>query len=92
MQRMVVKEVRPPLVSWRNSIMWRFDQQQQRLPPQICIHRRIDANRAAANGEDPEYLIGHRGHRVMMKDRRSRIYMDYCEGRDLDDALAEHLH
>lgn len=79
---MVIKEVRPYIYQWRDPVAWR-----DRRPMEIRIHQIIDESRAAAAGLGHENLAEHRGYRLMMRQRRYRIYLEYYEGGDLCDAI-----
>lgn len=85
---MVVKEVRPkPPRAWRDPIKWR-----DRLPREIRIHQLIDANRPpAANARGHRNLVCHRGYRLMMEQRRYRLYLDFYAGGDLYQGFKGHF-
>ncbi|KAF2652768.1 kinase-like protein [Lophiostoma macrostomum CBS 122681] len=72
--RMVVKEI------WNDPCQWR-----SHLPREIAIHRLIDESRG--NG-DPAFshLPKHRGHRLMMRKRKFRLFTEVCSGGSLYDA------
>ncbi|KAI4669021.1 uncharacterized protein J4E79_001063 [Alternaria viburni] len=86
--RIVVKEVRPHNWKWRDPAYWR-----DYLPREIRIHERIDANRPAAGADTSGYdnLLRHLGYRLMMQQRRFKLYLDFCEGGDLFQGLKEHF-
>ena len=64
--------------TWRDPIQWR-----DRIPREIRNHRKVDENRELANGLNRQNLVRHEGYRLMMEQRRYRIYLDYYEGGDL---------
>lgn len=58
-----------------------------RIPLEIRIHQRVDINRPESGGRGHDSLIEHRGYRLMMAQRRFRLYMNYYEGGDLRNAV-----
>jgi hypothetical protein len=89
---MVIKEARPDPTQWRDPIHWRkTEDHRDMLPREIRVHQKIDQKRAAVAGLDHDNLIDHISHRVMMSDRRYRIYLQYYEGGDLFGALVDHF-
>lgn len=83
---MAVKEARPSNSEWRDPMHWR-----DRVPLEIRIHQRVDRNRPPGGGRGHDSLIEHRGYRLMMKQRRFRIYLKYYEGGDLDTACEDNF-
>ncbi|KAF1849244.1 kinase-like protein [Cucurbitaria berberidis CBS 394.84] len=78
-RHVVVKEVRPRGRQWRDPIQWR-----DRLPREIRIHQIVDGNRPPAAGvRGHRNLIHHQGYRLMMEQRRYRLYLRYYAGGDL---------
>jgi hypothetical protein len=77
--RMVFKESVPYELMWNNPEEWR-----NKLPREIEMHRRIDGSRTANSHLN---VIQHRGHRLMMTERRYRLYLDLCDGGGLDDSM-----
>lgn len=82
-RRMVVKETTISNASWRDPQNWR-----NRLPREIAIHRRVGSSQRR-NDRDAgsRSLIRHYGYRLMMRKRRYRLYLEYCESMDLHYAL-----
>ncbi|CAI6332863.1 unnamed protein product [Periconia digitata] len=82
-ESIVCKEATLAKKQMYNPIEWR-----QRLPREICIHRIIDN----AREKDPlgyRNLMRHRGYRLMMFDKRYRIFMDYHAFGDLTDSVQD---
>ncbi|EMD58950.1 hypothetical protein COCSADRAFT_31102 [Bipolaris sorokiniana ND90Pr] len=80
-RRFVIKEARMTKGDWRDPIKWR-----DQVPQEIRVHQLVDSNRANAVG-DHDTIIEHYGYRLMMRQRRYRIYLAYYEGGDLHSAL-----
>ncbi|KAF2652767.1 kinase-like protein [Lophiostoma macrostomum CBS 122681] len=77
--RMVVKENCPTREEWNDPTQWR-----RRKPREIDIHERIEHGRRTERDEQAfSHLVHYRGHRVMMKHRRFRLYLDLHSGGDL---------
>lgn len=81
---MAVKEAELGKRQWRDPLFWR-----DRLPLEVRIHQRNDQNRSRGGGRGHESLVEHRGYRLMMRQRRFRIYMDYYEGGTLRQAVSD---
>ena len=80
--RMVVKEnATASREAWRDPKNFR-----DRLPREIAVHRRIEAQRAQ-EPEARQYIIKYRGHRLLMSKRRFRLYLDYASGGNLQKAM-----
>jgi hypothetical protein len=81
---MVVKDVKPwrPHM-WRDPRNWR-----NRLPREIQSHRLVEERRQA-NLDACRHLVRSRGHRLFMRKRRYRLYLDHYQG-DLWHALTTH--
>ena len=66
---------------WRDPKNWR-----DRLPREIAVGCRIESRRA----EEPEacqYINRQRGYRLLMSERRFRLYADFASGGDLCNAV-----
>jgi hypothetical protein len=74
-QHIVVKEARPRIPEWRDPVFWRVQ-----LPKEIRIHKLINENRPEVAVPGYMNIIRHHGYRLMMAQRRFRLYLDYCEG------------
>ncbi|EUC51132.1 hypothetical protein COCMIDRAFT_21516 [Bipolaris oryzae ATCC 44560] len=84
-KRFVIKEARMSKSDWRDPINWR-----DQLPKEIRIHQLVDSDRArnrAYGSFDHDTLIEHYGYRLMLRQRKYRIYLAYYEGGDLHSAL-----
>ena len=72
---MVIKETENFKPSyWRDPMIWR-----DRLPQEIRIHQLVEERRAA----DPamcRHLIHMRAYRLLMRQRKYRLYLDLCTG------------
>jgi serine/threonine protein kinase len=79
---MVIKETKTFRPSqWRDPKNWRH-----RLPQEIRIHELLEERRAT----DPamcRHVVRSRGHRLWMKARRYRLYLDYHAGGDINRAM-----
>ncbi|KAI4683610.1 uncharacterized protein J4E88_004786 [Alternaria novae-zelandiae] len=90
-RRMVIKEARPDKIQWRDLCFWR-----DQLPCEIHMHQLVDNGRVVSDsddepaGSDHETLVRHHGYRLMMTQRRYRIFFDYYEGGNLWQALEKH--
>ncbi|KAI4635140.1 uncharacterized protein J4E87_000090 [Alternaria ethzedia] len=90
-KRMVIKEARPDKIQWRDPCFWR-----DQLPCEIHMHQLVDNGRGVSDsddepaGSDHETLVRHHGYRLMMTQRRYRIFFDYYEGGNLWQALEKH--
>jgi serine/threonine protein kinase len=84
---MIIKEVRPHNWKWRDPTYWR-----DYLPREIRVHQKIDAKRPG-DGKTLGHgnLLRHRGYRLMMRQRRYKLYLDFREGGDLYQGLKEHF-
>lgn len=88
---MVIKEARPDKIQWRDPCFWR-----DQLPCEIHMHQLVDNGRVVSDsddepaGSDHETLVRHHGYRLMMTQRRYRIFFDYYEGGNLWHALEKH--
>ncbi|KAG9193994.1 hypothetical protein G6011_04029 [Alternaria panax] len=82
--RMVIKEANTFTKSaWRDPKNWR-----DRLPREIRIHELLEERRAV----DPamcRHIIRLRAHRLFMRLRRYRLYLDYYAGGDLNCAMKQ---
>lgn len=70
--------------SWRDPKNWRGQ-----LPREIKIHQLVEERRAV-DSDMCRNLIHCRGHRLSMRKRKYRLYLDYCSGGDLRNAMASH--
>jgi len=86
---MVIKETRFDRNTWRDPIMWR-QVQNANLPMEIQIHRIIDSHRPAHGLDGYSNLVKHNGYRLMMRQQRFRLYLEYYEGGNLDDIIYAH--
>lgn len=77
---MVVKDVKPTETNWEHPRFWR-----DKRPREIKIHELVDQIDARGH----QHLISHRASRVMMRNRRYRIYLPYCRRGNLDKALKD---
>jgi len=88
---MVIKEARLDKSHWRDPCLWR-----EQLPCEIRMHQLVDDGRVVSdNADEPadsayKTLVRHHGYRLMMTQRRYRIFFDYYEGGDLWHALEKH--
>ncbi|KAH7555581.1 hypothetical protein BM1_07204 [Bipolaris maydis] len=80
--RFVIKEARMSKGDWRDPIKWR-----DQVPQEIRIHQLVDSNRANAS-DNHDTIIEHYGYRLMMRQRRYRIYLAYYQGGNLHSALS----
>ena len=78
---MVIKECQPTVAVWNSATSW-FNQ----LPLEIWIHQLLERHRD--NGH--RSIVRLRAHRLMMAQRRYRLYLDYYPGGDLHD-LTRHI-
>jgi hypothetical protein len=93
-RRMVVKEVRPSGFKWRDPTFWR-----EGLPREIRVHKKVDSSRPAAGAGDAVAGVGagyanlprQQGYRLMMQQRRFKLYLDFCAGGDLRAGLKAHF-
>ncbi|KNG45433.1 serine threonine protein kinase [Stemphylium lycopersici] len=83
-RKFVIKEAKATRHQWRDPLQWR-----DRLPREIRTHQIVDSGRADAV-PDHGNLARHQGYRLMMRQRRYWLYLDYYEGGDLSQAL-KHL-
>jgi len=79
---MAVKECRVGPRLWRDPIYWR-----NKLPREISLHKRIDLHRV--RGTTHRNVIQHRGYRLMMRQRRYRLYLQFCSGGTLYDVMED---
>jgi hypothetical protein len=56
---------------WKHPTKWRG-----RLPREIYNHKLLDSTRTGVSHRN---IIRHRGYRLMMRERRFRLYLDLCE-------------
>ncbi|KAL6157809.1 hypothetical protein ACJQWK_07851 [Exserohilum turcicum] len=80
-RRFVIKEAKLKRGHWRDPILWR-----DQVPREIRIHQVVDEHRDNTTGGHRN-LAQHYGYRLMMRQRRYRIYLNYYEGGDLSAAL-----
>lgn len=81
---MVIKDALVSVGSFRDPEYWRNG-----LPQEIRIHQLIEERRAA--GESAcRFLVGSRGHRLMMPKRRYPLYLDHCKGGTLHQSMQGH--
>lgn len=85
-QTIVIKECRPDKERWRDPIEWR-DQK----PREIRMHQLIDDNRQATGGVGHENIIQCEGYRLMMNQRRYRLFLPLYQGKDLHSSLESHF-
>ncbi|CAO2652088.1 Nn.00g003710.m01.CDS01 [Neocucurbitaria sp. VM-36] len=87
-RHIVVKEVRTVRRrEWRDPVQWR-----DRLPREIRIHQLVDANRPPAMDlRGHRNLARHLGYRLMMEQRRYRLYLNFYAGGDLYEAFKGHF-
>lgn len=82
---MVVKDTRyPGYADWRDPKNWR-----NRVPREIRIHQLVEERRKV----EPEmcrYLVRYLGHRLLMRQRRYRTYLEYYEAGNLYNAMSNH--
>ncbi|EUC33094.1 hypothetical protein COCCADRAFT_37035 [Bipolaris zeicola 26-R-13] len=84
-RRFVIKEARMNKGDWRDPLNWR-----DQIPREIRIHQLVDNNRANdVYGHGT--IIEHYGYRLMMRQRRYRIYLAYYEGGNLYSALCDRM-
>ncbi|KAJ4993304.1 hypothetical protein SVAN01_01279 [Stagonosporopsis vannaccii] len=80
--RMVVKDnAALNRAAWRDPKNWRDG-----LPREIAVNRRIESRRI----EEPEacqYIVKYRGHRLLMEQRRFRLYANFAAGGNLTAAM-----
>ncbi|KAH3913604.1 hypothetical protein HBI56_081400 [Parastagonospora nodorum] len=85
-KRTVIKETRFTRSSWRDPLQWR-QVQNANLPMEVQIHKIIDSHRPDNSLEGYNNLVKHDGYRLMMRQQRFRLYLEYYEGGNLDDAV-----
>jgi hypothetical protein len=84
---MVVKESRGSTKNfWRDPLYWR-----NQKPQEIRMHQLVDQERGKAEARGHENLIEHQGYRLMMTQRRYRLFLNYYEGGDLYQAIRQHF-
>jgi len=72
---MVIKDMeRAPSGRWRDPQQWR-----NRRPREVRIHELVEERRKAEPAMCRNLVI-YRGSRIMMRQRRYRLYTEYCEG------------
>jgi hypothetical protein len=69
---------------WRDPKNWR-----DRLPQEIRIHQLVEERRAVYP-EICQHLIRMRSYRLLMVQRKYRLYLDFCGGGDLFHAMLGH--
>ena len=83
---MVVKDTKASPWEWRDPIHWRSN-----LPRELQVHKVIDRDRPAGHVSGYDNLLKHDGYRLMMRQRRYRLYLEYCEGGTLQDVVLPHF-
>lgn len=82
LQKMVIKEAKPFTASqWRDPKNWH-----DRLPREIRIHQLVEERRSV-EPDSCRHLVRSRGHRLWMRSRRYRLYLDFYPGGDLRRAM-----
>jgi len=78
---MVIKDAKPSVHEWRDPFLRR-----DRKPREIRVHELVDNHREALS-DSRRVLVRHYAHRLMMRRRRYRLYLEYYPGGDLENAL-----
>jgi hypothetical protein len=81
---MVIKETATSTRDWRDLRNWR-----DRLPREIRIHQLVEQGHA----DRPAMLrdiVRYRAHRLMMRKRKYRLFLDFHAGGDLYKAMEDH--
>ncbi|KAF2740089.1 kinase-like protein [Polyplosphaeria fusca] len=69
-ERIAIKDATPTPSQWRDILQW-----WKELPREIAIHQLIDSDEGDSTNPN---LLHHYGHRIMMRNQRYRIYLEYC--------------
>jgi serine/threonine protein kinase len=78
---MVVKEdIENTAADWFDQRNWR-----ERRPREVKVSQLLEERRG--HGAGLQHIVGFRGYRLFMRQRRLRQYLEYCDGGDLFSAL-----
>jgi hypothetical protein len=81
---MVIKETAPSAREWRDPRNWR-----DRLPREVKIHQLVEERRAVRPAM-LRHIVRYRAHRLMMRKRKYRLFLDFHAGGDLYKAMEDH--
>jgi hypothetical protein len=79
--QMVVKNAVPTWWAWKDPDEWRG-----KLPREVHMHQLVDSTRTHGSHSS---LIRHRGHRLMMRRKMYRLYLDLCNEGGLFRAMGD---